>query len=244
MKRIFKITALSIVLLLVAPLYADEAEIAGLKKILKEEMPQLEITDVRASPVAGLYELQAGGDIVYLTPDAKYMFQGALIDLDERVNLTQARKGEIHMELISAVPENRMVVFKPEKPDSIRQITVFTDTSCPYCTKLHNQVNELNDAGIAVRYLLYPRAGMGSPAYRELQSVWCAEDQLQAMTDAKNGITIDEKTCENPIAEHIALAHEVGLRGTPLIYLDTGEIVNGYRPAEDIIKLIEHSEPL
>ena len=95
-----------------------------------------------------------------------------------------------------------------------------------------------------MRYILYPRAGVGSDAYKELQSVWCADDQLVAMTAAKRREPIELKTCENPIGQHMELAQKVGLRGTPLIYIDSGEIVNGYRPADQLVSLVQKSEAL
>ncbi len=224
---------------------ADEAQIQQLKDTLSKKMPRLEISRITETPVPGVLELLTGGDIYYLTPDASFMFQGNLIDLDNEVNLTSRRKGAVHMGLINQVPEEKMVIFAPdEKPESEREMTVFTDTSCPYCSKLHAEIDQITDAGIKVRYLLYPRAGMGSPAYKELQSVWCAEDQQDAMTAAKAGQEIEEKVCENPIQEHMELARQVGLRGTPLIYLDSGEIVNGYRPADQLVQLIANSQPM
>ena len=223
---------------------ADESQINQLREALNKKMPGLDITSITVTPIPGVLELLSGGDIYYLTPDANYMMQGALIDLESQVNLTNQRRGSVHIGMINAMPEEKMVVFAPEKTDGVREVTVFTDTSCPYCSKLHEEVDKLTDAGIKVRYLLYPRAGLGSPAFRELQSVWCAEDQLEAMTAAKRREPIEEKTCENPIQEHIDLAREVGLRGTPLIYLDSGEIVNGYRPADQLIQLVQNSQPV
>lgn len=244
MKMIFKILSVIAASLVVSLSYADEAEFKQLEEALKEKMPDLEITEISSTPVPGILELLTGGDVIYMTPDAKYMFQGNLIDLDARANLTQNRLGQVHMTLINEMPDEETVIFAPEKTDNMREITVFTDTSCPYCSKLHEEVDELNAAGIKVRYLLYPRAGLGSPAHKELMSVWCADDQQSAMTAAKRGQNIEEKICDTPIEKHIALAQQVGLRGTPLIYLDSGEIISGYRPADAIIKSMEGSVAL
>ena len=114
-----------------------------------------------------------------------------------------------------------MLIYEPEGP-SERSITVFTDISCGYCRRLHEDIDALLDEGVRVRYLLFPRAGLGSQGHKDLESVWCAEDPQAAMTAAKAGARITPATCENPIESHIALAEQVGLRGTPLIYLDTG----------------------
>ncbi|MCB1756498.1 MAG: DsbC family protein [Gammaproteobacteria bacterium] len=222
---------------------ADEAQIKQLRDQLNEKIPGLKIDSIVETPVPGVLELMADGDIYYMTPDGAYMFQGSLIDLDKKINLTDKRKGSVHIGLINAIPEEKMLVFSPKEPAK-REMTVFTDTSCPYCSKLHSEIDQLTDAGIKVRYLLYPRAGLGSPAHKQLESVWCAENRQEAMTLAKEGQAIEEKTCDNPIEEHIALAHKVGLRGTPLIYLDSGEIVNGYRPAGQLVEMFENSEPM
>lgn len=241
MKTIFKTLCVLAASLVASISFASEAEFKQLEQALKEKMPDLEITEISATPIPGILELLTGGDVVYLTPDAQYMFQGSLIDLEARANLTQKRQGQVHMALINKIADDETVVFAPEKTDNVREMTVFTDTSCPYCSKLHEGVDELNAAGIKVRYLLYPRAGLGSTAHKELMSVWCADDQKSAMTAAKRGQPVEEKSCETPIEKHIAIAQQVGLRGTPLIYLDSGEMISGYRPADAIIKLVENS---
>ncbi len=221
-----------------------EDDVELLRSALKEKMPTLQIDEISATPVPGILEFISEGQIYYLTPDARYMFEGELINLESRINLTEKRKGKVHMASINAMNEESMLVFKPKGKNTEREITVFTDTSCPYCSKFHSEIDQIINAGIKVRYLLYPRAGVGSSAYENLQSVWCADDQQAAMTAAKRGDKIEKKTCENAIAQHIELARKVGLRGTPLIYLDSGEIINGYRPANQIVPLIEKSEPL
>ncbi len=245
MKKKLAITLSAVAIMLFCSVVtADESQIKQLQDALNKKMPGLDVTSISETPIPGVLELLSGGDIYYLTPDASYMMQGALIDMDKQVNLTNQRKGSVHIGLINAMPEEKMVVFSPEEGKEAREITVFTDTSCPYCSKLHEEVEQLTDAGIKVRYLLYPRAGLGSSAHKELQSVWCADDQQAAMTAAKQRQPIDQKECVNPIEDHIALAQQVGLRGTPLIYLDSGEIVNGYRPADQLVKLVQDSQPV
>jgi len=80
---------------------------------------------------------------------------------------------------------------------------------------------------VRVRYLLFPRAGLDSQAHKDLESVWCADNPQEAMTVAKSGGSVEAKSCENPIELHVTLAEQIGLRGTPLIYLDNGERIPG-----------------
>ena len=44
-------------------------------------------------------------------------------------------------------------------------ISTFTDSDCPYCRKMHKEIGQLSDAGVRVRYMLFPRTEVGSPSY-------------------------------------------------------------------------------
>ena len=57
-----------------------------------------------------------------------------------------------------------------------------------------------------------------------------------AMTRAKAGETPEKRSCENPIQEHMALAKQLGLTGTPFTITDTGRVITGYMPADRLIK--------
>lgn len=205
---------------------------AAVIKKLETAYPQLKVDEVTEVDGVGMLQVVSGTDVFYVTNNASHLFAGNLIDVEKREDLTEGVKSKLQYAAIKGYSEDKMVVFPAtENKDKERVITVFTDTSCPYCSKLHAEVPELNKQGIKVRYLLYPRAGVGSPAHKVLESVYCAKDQQNAMTMAKEGKKIDDASCDNPIAEHIDLARKVGLRGTPLVLLDTGEVVSGYRPA-------------
>jgi len=43
-----------------------------------------------------------------------------------------------------------MIVFSPANPKMT--VTVFTDIDCGFCRRFHNQIADLNKAGIRVRY--------------------------------------------------------------------------------------------
>lgn len=136
-----------------------------------------------------------------------------------------------------------MLIYEPAEP-STRSITVFTDISCGYCRRLHAELDTLLEEGVRVRYLMFPRAGIGSQGHKDLESVWCADNPQEAMTNAKAGGKIVAKSCPNPIEEHVALAERLGLRGTPLIYTDGGEKIPGYREASALVAMVNASEPL
>lgn len=200
-----------------------------IRAALKEIAPELKITSIQPAPIKGLYEVMAGTDLMYITADGRHFISGHIVDLKTRDDLTEPRLAEARKRLIDAVGEDAMVVFGNKSAK--HTITVFTDIECGYCRKLHNQIADYEKEGIRVRYLFFPRAGQGSPAFDEAVSVWCAGDESArraAMTRAKAGEKIASKTCDNPVDEHMALGVDLGLRGTPAIITDTGELIPGY----------------
>ena len=100
------------------------------------------------------------------------------------VNLAEKRRDGERMEKLDAMSEEDMIVFSPEG-EPRAYISVFTDVTCFYCQKLHQEVPELNKRGVEVRYLAYPRAGVDSDGYRQLASAWCADNPQDTLTKLK-----------------------------------------------------------
>jgi len=236
------LSAQAILLMLSANVFA-QATIDEVGDRLSERLPGIDINSLIETPMPGLYEMVSDGRIYYVDESAEYLIDGSLIRLEDRQNITDQRLGGLHMGLIESVDESNMLIYEPAEKSN-RSITVFTDISCGYCRRLHSEIDNLLDEGVRVRYLLFPRAGIGSQGHKDLESVWCADDPLAAMTNAKAGGRIEPKSCENPIEEHVAIAQRLGLRGTPLIYTDSGEKIPGYREAAALAHSVNNSEPL
>lgn len=204
---------------------------------LKSALGGAEPDSVSELPVPGLYEVLIGSQIIYLTDDGRYAVQGEIIDLDSANNLTETRRSKLRVSAIDAVGENRMIIFEPSNGPAKHTATVFTDIDCGYCRKLHREIAAYNDLGIRIRYMMFPRAGLKSESYDKAVTVWCSDDQQQAMTNAKLGEDIGKKTCDNPVASHYQLGQDLGVRGTPSMVLDTGEMVPGYVPADRLMQM-------
>tara|TARA_R110000751_G_scaffold172015_1_gene278474 strand:- start:69 stop:791 length:723 start_codon:yes stop_codon:yes gene_type:complete len=206
----------------------------GLAK-LKFDVP---VSAVAETPIDGLYQVQLEtGRVLYATADGKYFMQGALIEVNDGqpLNLTKVAEARGVGQVLEKVAAKDMVVFAPEEPKT--HVTVFTDVDCGYCRKLHSEVAQLNELGIEVRYMAFPRGGMESPAAQVMQSIWCADDRQEAMTAAKQGQRVEDKTCANPVAQEYQLGQQLGVQGTPAIFLANGVLIPGYQPAEQLAAL-------
>ncbi len=219
---------------------ADPATVERIRNSLAVLLPHLKPDSVRATPVAGLFEVAYGPRVVYVSGDGRFLLQGSIIDLERRENLTEPRQAELKLAALDDVGEDNMLIFGAA--DAPHTISVFTDIDCGYCRKLHEEIDRFNAAGIRVRYLFYPRAGEGSPSYLKAVSAWCADDPKQAFTEAKQGKDIPAKRCDNPVDEHMALGRQFGVQGTPTIVLEDGETLPGYVPADRLKQLLDSKQ--
>jgi thiol:disulfide interchange protein DsbC len=220
---------------------AEEASKADQMAQVKERVnglfPGTPSDKINPSAVDGLYEVMIGPKVIYVSGDGRFMIRGDLIDLETQKNLTEPRENQAQAEAVAAVGAENMITFGDK--DAKHEITVFTDIDCGYCRKLHHEMEEYNKAGIAVHYLFFPRAGVDSDSYKTAVSVWCADDRNEAMTQAKAGQEIEEKSCDNPVQEHMALGQMLGVRGTPALVLESGRMVPGYVPAQRLLSFLE-----
>lgn len=222
---------LVVLLLSNVPVVADQkSEIETVRQNIKMLLPGVETDSIRPAPMPGLYEVVSGAEIVYVSADGRYLILGSIVDLETRQNLTKPREAEIRASVIDDIGVENMVIYGPK--DAKYTVTVFTDIDCGYCRKLHAQMQGYNEAGIRIRYLFYPRAGLGSASFRKAVSVWCADDRNQAMTLAKEGKKLDERECENPVADHYELGQRIGVTGTPALVLEDGDMLPGYVPPD------------
>jgi thiol:disulfide interchange protein DsbC len=228
-------------MLLVCGLFASLSAFAGVEDVIRKS---LERAAVRApveaivpSPMPGVYQVNVrGGRVLYVSEDGRFFLQGTLYAAQEghSLNLTEPEERKGLLALMEQVPAGQFLVYPASRKKT--NIVVFTDTECPFCHKLHEDIEQLTEAGISVRYLAYPRKGPDSSAAETLAKVWCAEDRREAMDRAVADRRVSSSACANPIKEHFALGQTIGVQGTPTIILANGRRLTGYVAPEELIK--------
>ncbi|MEH6583909.1 MAG: DsbC family protein [Halioglobus sp.] len=216
----------------------DQAIVDTLTSALETSNSGLEVQSVKNSEIAGLYAVQfVNGPLIYANATGDHFMVGDMfrVEADGFVNLAEQRRDGDRKDKIEAVAAEDMIIFSPAG-EHRASITVFTDVTCFYCQKLHKEVPELNKRGVEVRYLAYPRAGVGSDGFRQLASAWCSDDPRDALTRLKSKQTVADNVCPgNPIADQYQLGQELGVRGTPAIVTDSGQMIPGYQSADELM---------
>lgn len=205
---------------------------AALENVLNDTPYQ-----VNSTPVSGLYEVIVGSTVYYFTGDGRHMLRGVLVDLASGENLTEATQSKARKGELDKLSGADFIEFAAAKP--LYRVTVFTDIDCGYCRKLHHEMADYNALGITVRYLAFPRAGIGSASFAKAVSVWCAKDRQEAMNKAKNGEQLVTAECKNSVAEQFKLGEQMGIQGTPNIVLEDGTMLRGYYPPQNLLEVLK-----
>jgi thiol:disulfide interchange protein DsbC len=219
---------------------AEEKDFNAVEEKIRMLAPNAQNVSISESPIEGILQVQINSDIVYVTADGQYLFQGKIMDTDTRTNITDQAKSGIRQGLLNNLKRDEQITFTPE--EAKYDLLVFTDIDCGYCRKLHNQMAEYNEEGIAIHYMAFPRAGIGSESYDKFVSVWCADDQQEALTLAKNGADPEPLKCPNPIADQYQLGRDVGVTGTPALVTADGTLIPGYVPPAQLRQRLESLE--
>lgn len=222
------------VLLLVPALVA--ASEATVKEAMRKKYPAVQVESVTKSPIAGLYEVFANGEVLYVDEKVNYLIvRGRLIDVARQTDLTDER-----MRVLTAVKFDQLpldLAFRKVQGKGTRRIGYFTDPNCPYCKKLDPDLAKLQDVTIYV--FLYPVLGQDS--YQKARAVWCSKDRARTYDEMmlRGNPPKDPGRCDTPIDKILAFGREKNIRGTPTLFFANGQRVAGAVPLDQLEKLLD-----
>lgn len=191
--------------------------------------------------------LNDGTKMIYFK-DTNYAVVGDLYNLKDRKNMTNTIMADYNKEVISKIKDNGINYPVKDGVEKLDTVYVFTDPSCGYCRKLHNDLEEYSAAGINLVYIPYSRSGEGTKSYKELVDVWCSVDKKAAMDLAKSdkgeeiknleGYSVTEECAKN-VADGENYGRQLGIQGTPALFSSNGTGFQGYIPPNELKKHLE-----
>ncbi|WP_201616821.1 DsbC family protein [Psychrobacter urativorans] len=216
---------------------SDATVVKALQDNLQASGIEENIISAVSTDMDGIYWVTAEGLPAFFTDKAgKHIIQGQIIAVGqgEPVDISGALVARTAQEALKAVDKKDMIIY-PAKGQTKSVVYSFTDADCPYCTKLHEEMDEINALGIEVRYLAWPRSEQSVP---KMEAIWCSKDRVTAMNQAKSGANVTAANCNSPVRAQMALGARLGVRGTPAIFTESGQQVGGYLPAAQLAQAV------
>lgn len=227
-------TALSSLLCLVAASTVAATEnteqtLDEIQQKMKASFTHLKATHFGSTGIPGLYEVMAGGRMMYFMPSSETLFVGELYDKAGR-SLTAQRKRELQTEKLKTLDMADALVIGTGP----KTIIEFTDPDCPYCQKLHAQLTQKPDVSRAVFFSILD--GLHPKATAKAVHVVCSADAQKALDDIFARRIGDDQLidCEHGrqvVARHKQISENFGVSGTPTVVLGDS-VVTGYREAQ------------
>ena len=221
MKRV--VLSLMILAGLAAPVFAtEELTDAARNKALQQfskTLPKTGIDTFKPSPIPGLYQVGAGPQVFYFSPEG-YLVFGEIWSQDGK-NITAQAREEIVQANVGKLPLDKALTIG----SGSRQVIEFTDPDCPYCRQLDQMLAKRTDL---TRYIFFfPLESIHKSARAKARYILCSKDQDAAMREVYQGgldnqpiPQVGDCDADALIDEHLRAGGSVGVRGTPTLWID------------------------
>lgn len=225
-------------LLPVVSFAADEDVSPAVVARTQSAIPDLKVDAVHDSPVAGIYELQAGGQLFYADADGSHLIAGGhIFETATHKDLTKARLEDINRIDWSVLPLDKAIVSGDV--NGKLKVAVFTDPECPYCKKLEEELKNIH--GVRGYTFLFPLISIHPGSYARAEGIWCSKHQHETLLKVMlaNAAT-PAAGCATPLDEIQSLAGKLGISGTPTMIAGDGRISSGVKASDALKKWLEN----
>lgn len=198
-----------------------------------KDYPAVSIEHIEKTDVEGLYEIQAGCNILYYHPKTGNVLFGEMISKTFS-NITSDRKAVLLSSVLKALPLTKAIKIGSGK----NVVIEFTDIDCPFCRKLEEFFEKRSDV---TRYVyLFPIEKLHPDSAKKSVAVLCSSDKPGAYREAVKGIhdSGDIPACpkDGPAAlleDHLALAGKLCVQGTPALWINGTPVAGANIPQID-----------
>ena len=199
---------------------------------------RFKVDDVRRSPLAGIWEVRLGSDLIYVDERGQYAFvEGAMVDLRSGRNLTRERLDEMLTINFRDLPLN--LALKQVIGNGKRVVAVFEDANCGYCRTMRKDLLALKDLTIYT----FPMAILSADSDLKARKALCAADRTTAWNELMltGKVPGNAGTCEHNLGRLRELAQKLSVSATPTVFFANGRRLQGYVPAERFEKMLEEN---
>ena len=225
MKLIKSIVLLALTIFAVSAFAND-----SVKAELAKKYPEVKPERITKTTYGNLFEVFAGGEIIYTDEKVTFLLLGTLVDAQSRTNVSEARLQKLNVINFNDLPFEHAI--KLVRGNGSRRMAIFADPNCGYCKRFEQDVNSTDN--ITAYIFTYPILAQDS--IDKSKSIWCSTDRLKAWQDQmlREKAPTAKGTCETPIDKVLALGRKMNITGTPTTFFEDGERISGALPKDRI----------
>ena len=200
------------------------------KAELAKKYPEVKPERITKTTYGNLFEVFAGGEIIYTDEKVTFLLLGTLVDAQTRTNVSEARLQKLNVINFNDLPFEHAI--KLVRGNGSRRMAIFADPNCGYCKRFEQDVNSTDN--ITAYIFTYPILAQDS--IDKSKSIWCSTDRLKAWQDQmlREKAPTAKGTCETPIDKVLALGRKMNITGTPTTFFEDGERISGALPKDRI----------
>ena len=161
-----------------------------------------------------------------VSDDAQYITDGeiSVIENGQFTGLDENFEKRKNQSVFSTLDESQLITYPATTPEKA-VIYVASDVNCPYCRRLHKQMDMLNKKGVTVKTIGYP---IYEQSPEQMRGIWCQADDTSRRSALDKAMLTGEMTpapasCS---VDHVASNREkaagLAVIATPAIYRDDG----------------------
>lgn len=202
----------------------------SVKAELAKKYPEVKPERITKTTYGNLFEVFAGGEIIYTDEKVTFLLLGTLVDAQTRTNVSEARLQKLNVINFNDLPFEHAI--KLVRGNGSRRMAIFADPNCGYCKRFEQDVNSTDN--ITAYIFAYPILAQDS--IDKSKSIWCSTDRLKAWQDQmlREKAPTAKGTCETPIEKVLALGRKMNITGTPTTFFEDGERISGALPKDRI----------
>lgn len=186
------------------------------------------------------------GSNTYYTKGSDNMVVGDIFNIKTKKNVSESLKGGYNLKVLEAFEDSEKIFYLSDK-ENADMVTIYTDPTCGFCRKIHENIEKYNELGISIAYIPFPRGDEGTRPYEELKQVWCSNDRKESLNLAKHDKANQIKSniqndCVATVRKGVETGHKLQVRGTPSIYTENGYNIPGFVEPEKLREVIDQTK--
>lgn len=240
--KFLRLLAAGFLALACATAWSDEAAIRKNWNLHTPKGPAID--EISKTPIAGLYELRVGKELIYSDETGNYLIfpsqdqtDGHLLDARTKTDITEQRQARILAQDLPKLPYRDALVFK--QGNGSRHMIVFEDPNCHFCKDAERNFAALKD--VTIHTFLIPILGDDSLA--KARTIWCSKNNAQVWRSWMIQGQMPQRpmgSCDvAALDRNLELAGRYHLNYTPAIIFEDGSRYAGAADLEHLTKRLD-----